>query len=109
MDWIKGFIKKHSRLQAFDDARKTLPPYPGFFVPKKAYRVVTQWQGKQVRNLGHCLFGVLAVALGLPDSIQVIPFKRALEWVRALSNFNRMAPYDSHTDKTMVYMEDHRD
>ena len=35
MDWIHGFLKKHARLQAFDDAWKTLPPYPGFFIPKK--------------------------------------------------------------------------
>ena len=35
MDWIQGLLKKHGRLQAFDDAWKTLPPYPGFFVPKK--------------------------------------------------------------------------
>ena len=35
IDWIQGFLKKHGRLQAFDDPWKTLPPYPGFFVPKK--------------------------------------------------------------------------
>jgi len=39
MDWIQGFLKKHARQQAFDDALKALPPYPGFFVPKMAYRV----------------------------------------------------------------------
>ena len=54
MDWISGFLKKHARLQAFDDTWKTLPSYTGFFVPKKAYREVTQWQGKEMRNLGRC-------------------------------------------------------
>ena len=44
MDWIHGFLKKHARLQAFDDGWKTLPPYPGFFIPKIAYREITQWQ-----------------------------------------------------------------
>jgi len=43
MDWIQGFLKKHARQQAFDDTWKALPPYPGFFVPKKAYREVTLW------------------------------------------------------------------
>ena len=52
IDWIQGFLKKHGRLQAFYDAWKTLPPYPGFFVPKKAYREFTQWQRKEMRNLG---------------------------------------------------------
>ena len=107
MDWIQGFRKKHGRLQAFDDAWKTLPPYLGFFVPKNAYREVTQWQGKEMRNLGGCLLVVLAVALRQPDSTQVIPFKRALKWVRALVDFNMMAQYRSHTDETMAYMEDY--
>ena len=40
IDWIQAFLKKHGRLQAFDDVWKTLPPYPGFLVPKKAYREV---------------------------------------------------------------------
>ena len=44
MDWISCFPKKHALLQAFDHTRKALPPYPEFFVPKKAYCEVTQWQ-----------------------------------------------------------------
>ena len=107
MDRIQGFLKKHGRLQAFDDSWKTLPSYPGFFVHKKAYREVTQWQGKEMRNLGLCLLGVLAVALRQPDSTQVIPFKRALDCVRALVDFNMMAQYRSHTEETMAYMEDY--
>ena len=107
MDWIQGFLKKHGRLQAFDNAWKTLPPYPGFFLPKRAYREVTQWQGKEMRNLGRCLSGVLALVLRQQDSTPVIPFKRALECVRAHVDFNMIAQYRSHTDETMVYMEDY--
>jgi len=102
MDWISGFLKKHARLQAFDDTWKALPPYPGFFVPKKAYREVTLWQGKVMRNLGPCLLGVLAVALCQPDSRQVIPFKHALDCVRALVDFNMIAQYRSHTHETIA-------
>jgi len=36
--WIKGFLKKDGRLEAFDEVWKALPPYPGFHVPNKAYR-----------------------------------------------------------------------
>ena len=56
--------------QAFDDAWKELQPYPGFSVPKRAYREVTQWQGKEMRNLGRCISAVLASALRNPDSFQ---------------------------------------
>ena len=67
MKWIEGFLKKHKRQQAFDDIWKTLPPYPGFNVLKKAYRQVTQWQGKEMRNLSRSISAVFASALGNPD------------------------------------------
>ena len=60
-----------------------------------------------MRNLGCCLLGVLAVALRQPDTTQVIPFKRALECVRALVDFHMMAQDRSHTDEGMAYMEDY--
>jgi len=109
MDWISGFLKKHARLQAFDTTWNALPPYPGFFVHKKAYREVTQWQGKEMMNLGRCLLGVLAVALRQPDSRQVITFKHAQDCVRALVDFNMMAQYRSHTRETIAYMEEYLD
>ena len=37
----------------------------------------------------------------------MIPFKRALECVWVLVDFNMMAQYRSHTDETMAYMEDY--
>jgi len=109
MDRISGFLKKHARLQAFDATWKALPPDPGFFVLKKASGEVTQWQGKEIRNLGWCLVGVLAVALRRPDSWKAIPFKHALDCVRALVDFNMMAQYRSHTPETIAYMEEYLD
>ena len=70
MEWVNGFLKKHKRQQAFDDAWKELPSYPGFSVPKKAYREVTQWQGKEMSNLGRCISPVLVSVLRNPDSSQ---------------------------------------
>jgi len=93
MDWIEAFLKKHGRLQAFDEVWKALPTYPGSLVPKNAYREVTQWQGKEMRKLGRCILGVLAVALRQPAGAHAIPFKRALRYVRALIDFNMMAQY----------------
>jgi len=67
---VEGFLKKHKRQQAFDDGWKEIPPYPGFSVLKKAYREITQWQGKETRNLGRCISALLASALRNPDSSQ---------------------------------------
>lgn len=105
MKWVEGFLKKHKRQQAFDDIWKQLPPYPGFGTPKKAYREVTQWQGKEMRNLGRCISAVLASALRNPDSSQQLPFKRALQCVCSLIDFTLMTQYHSHTPETLRYME----
>ena len=107
MDWIQGFLKNNAQQQAFDDTWKALPPYPGFFVPTKAYREVTQWQGQEMRNLGHCLMGVLAVALRQPDSTEMQPFRRALTCVWSLLDFTMVAQYRSHTPETISYMEEY--
>jgi len=107
MDWIQGFLKDHVRHQAFDDPWKALPPYPGSFVSKKAYREVRQWQGKEMRNLGRCLLGVLAVALSQPNSTQVQPFRHAFTCVRSLLDFTIMAQYRSHTPETISYIEEY--
>ena len=74
-------------------------------MPNKAYGEVTQWQGKEMRNLGLGLLGVLAVALRQPDSRQVTPFKHALYCVRSLVDFNMIAQYQSQTPVTIAYME----
>jgi len=62
-----------------------------------------------MRKLGRCVLGILAVALRQPGSAQLIQFKRALGWVRALDDFNMMAQYRSHTAETITYMEEYLD
>jgi len=62
-----------------------------------------------MRNLGHCILGVLAVALRQPGGAQAIPSKRALRCVRALVDFNMMTQYRSHTPDTIAYMEEYLD
>jgi len=37
MQWVEGFLTKHKRQQAFNDALNEIPSYPGFRIPKKAY------------------------------------------------------------------------
>ena len=102
---MEGFLKKHKRQQEFDDTWKAIPPYPGFSVRKTAYRDITQWQGKEMRNLGPCISAVLASALQNLDSSQYQDFKSALTSVSALGDFTLMAQYHSHTPDTLSYME----
>jgi len=100
-EWVEGFLKKHKLQQPFDDPWKEIPPYPGFSVPKKAYREITQWQGKERRNLSPCISAVLVSALQNLHSSQYQDFKRALKCVSALVDFTLMAQYRSHTPDTL--------
>jgi len=105
MEWVEGFLKMHKRQQAFDDTWKEIPPYPGFSLPKKAYREMPQWQGKEMPNIGRCVSAVLASHLRNPDSSQDHDFKTALNCVSALADFSLIAQYRSHTPDTLPYME----
>jgi len=104
MEWVEGFLKKHKRQQAFDDAGKEIPPYPGFRARKKAYCKITQWQGKEMRNLSRCISAVTASALRNPDSSQYQDFKCAVKCVSVLVDFTLMAQYRSHTPDILSYM-----
>jgi len=105
MEWVEGFLKKHKRQQAFDDAWKEVSPYPGLSIPKKAYLEVTQWQGKEIGNIGRSISAVLVSALRNPDSSQYHDIKSALKCVSALVDLSLMAQYHSYTPDTLVYME----
>jgi len=49
------------------------------------------------------------VALRQPGDAQVIPFKCALGYIRALVNFNMMAQYQNHPSDMIAYMKDYLD
>jgi len=97
MEWVEGFLKEHKRQQAFDNAWKEIPPYPGFSVPKRAYPEIRQWHGKEIRNLGLCIAAVLVSALRNPHSSQHADFNIALKCVGPLVDFSQMTQYRSVT------------
>ncbi|KAH8145068.1 uncharacterized protein LAJ45_10191 [Morchella importuna] len=105
MEWVQAFLKKHNRLEEFDKAWASIAPYPGLAVPNKAYRATTQWQGKEMRNLGRVVLGALAAALRNPGVAVRGDFAKALKCVRGLIDFHLMAQYGSHTTSTLNYME----
>jgi len=109
MDRIPGFLEKHGQLEVFDDVWIAFPPCPGFLLPKKTYREVSHWYGKEMRTHGLCVLGVPAIALRQPGSGQPILLKCTLRYIRALVEFNMMAQYRSHTEETITYMENYLD
>ncbi|KAG0632929.1 hypothetical protein HOY80DRAFT_854248, partial [Tuber brumale] len=116
MKWIIGFLKKYMRLQAFDAIWKNLPAYPGYSPPNKEYSRVSQWTGKEMRNLVRVLLPCFAAALCRPSTGECLIFTKALTCVRSIIDFTLMAQYQSHTKETIQYLEryfkafcDHKD
>jgi hypothetical protein len=106
MEWVQDFLKKHDRLDDFDKAWSSMGAYPGFTVPKKAYRQVSQWQGKEMRNLGRIVLAAFTTALRNPSDAQKNPFRNATRCVAALIDFHLLAQYKTHTETTLQYMHD---
>jgi len=79
MEWVEGFLKKHKRQQAFDNTRKEILPYPRLSVPKRAYHESTQWQGREMRNIGGSISAVLASALRNLNSSQYQKYQERFE------------------------------
>jgi len=72
---------------------------------KKAYGEVTQWQGKEMRNLSRCISAVIESAFRNPNSLQHHDFQNALKCVSTLVDFSLMGQYRRHTSDTLSYME----
>jgi len=96
MDWIQGFLEQHDRMNAFDHVWSRLPPYSGFTVPAKAYRMVTQWSGKEMQNFAKVILGAFTVALRRkanqpnPTGCQVQEFNKAIRCVYSMTDFYLM-------------------
>ena len=107
LDWVTAFLKQHQRLDSFDEIWRSMPPYPGFTPPRKAFREVFQRQGKEMRMFGRIVLAALVIALREPSPSQRYLFNHALECVRYLIDFHLMAQYRSHTADTLTYLDDY--
>ncbi|KAG0644868.1 hypothetical protein HOY80DRAFT_1068221, partial [Tuber brumale] len=91
--------------QAFDAVWKNLPAYPGYSSPNKEYSRVSQWTGKEMRNLVRVLLPCFAAVLCHPSTAERLIFTKALTCVRSIIDFTLMAQYQSHTQETIQYLE----
>src|SRR5205807_6194267 len=101
LEWITTFLKQHDHLDHFDSIWRSMPPYSGFALPQKAFREVSQWQGKEMWMFGRIIHPAMAIVLREPSPFQRGLFNRALECVRNLVDFHLMAQYRSHIAETL--------
>ena len=111
IDWIQDFLEHYERINVFDYVWRRLPPYPGFCVLTKSYRVVSQQSGKEIRNFAKVILGTFAAALRRTTNQprltggQVQEVNKAILSVRSLTDFHLMTQYLSQTDQTISYLK----
>jgi len=83
-----------------------VPAYHNLTPKTKSYEEVSQWNGKEMKEMSRYLLGVVTQSLQGGSPAQRPIFNRAIECTRALLEFYMYARYKSHDDATLSYMED---
>jgi len=113
MKWVQEFLDHVGRLTIFDHTWSRLSPFPGFSRPNKAYRSVSQWQGKEIRNLCHVLLAAFAAALSQTSDTSAMASQHkvlchnAILCVWYLTDFILMAQYRVHTHGIIESIKDY--
>jgi len=115
MKWVQEFLAYVGRMTTFDHKCSRQPHFPGFTRPNKAYRSVTQWQGKEMRNLPRVLLGVFTAALSRTTDADPIAARhkplchKAILRVRYITDYILIAQYQVPTHGSIQSMKDYRE
>jgi hypothetical protein len=104
--WIFHFMKTHERLDKYNAILLSVPAYHDLTPKNKAYEEVTQWNGKEMKEMSRYLRGVVTQSLRGGSPTQRAILNRAIECTRALLEFYMYARYKSHDDATLSFLED---
>jgi len=99
-------MKTHERLAKYNAIWLSVPAYRNLTPKNKSYDEVSQWNGKEMKDMSWYLLGVVTQSLQGGNPTQRPVFNRAIECTRALFEFYMYARYKSHDDATLSYMED---
>jgi len=93
LDWIKGFLESHDRLNAFDSIWSSMAPYPGNYVPRKLYQLSSQVCSKEMQSILIVILVVFTASLRRKTNVvcatarQEEDFRKAITCVRYLTDF----------------------
>lgn len=104
LGWLYAFVKKHRRQALFDKVWIGLNPFPGLYRFKKAYSLVKQWQGREMRSMGRVVLICLAATLSTHTPAEEKPIAECLRCVHAYIDHHMFAQYRSHTDGSIDCM-----
>ena len=103
---IFHFMKTHERLDKSNAIWLSVPAYHNLKSKNKSHEEVSQWNGKEMKEMSRYLLGVVTQSLRGGSPAQRPIFNRAIDCTRALLEFYMYARYKSHNDATLSNMED---
>jgi hypothetical protein len=106
LKWIFHFIKTHERLDKYNAIWLSVPAYHDLTPKNKTFEEVSQWDGKEMKEMSRALLGVVTQSLQGGSTAQSPIFNHAIECTQALLEFYTYARYTSHNDATLSYIKD---
>jgi hypothetical protein len=85
--WIFHFMKTPERLDKYNAIGLSVPAYHELTPKNKSYEEVSQWNGKEMKEISRYLHGVVTQSLQGGSPAQRPIFNRAIECTRALLEF----------------------
>jgi hypothetical protein len=104
--WIFHFMKTHEWLDKYNEIWLSVPAYHHRTPKSKSYEEVSQWNGKEMKEITRNLLGVVTPSPRGGSPAQCPIFNHSIDCTWALSDFYIYARYKSHDDATLSYMED---
>ena len=93
MKRIIRFLKKYKQLQTFNAIWKSLAVYPAYSAMNKVYsRIISQWTGKEIRNVVKAILPGFAISLRRPSAVQCTILNYALTCVQLIVDFTVTFP-----------------
>jgi hypothetical protein len=103
--WIFDFMKMHEWLDKYNAIWLSMAAYHDLTPKTKSYEAVSQWDGKEMKEMSRYLFGVVIQSLRGGSPTQCLIFSLLIFCTQALSEFFMYPPYISHDDATFSYMQ----
>jgi len=104
--WIFHFMRTHEWLDKYNAIWLSVPAYHNLTPKNKSYDDVSQWNGKEMKEMSRYLLGVVTQSLRGESPTQRAIFNHPIEYTQALLEFYMSAQYKSYDNATLSYMED---
>jgi len=104
--WVFHLMKTHKQLDKYNAIWLSVPAYQHLTLRNKSHEEVSQWNGKEMKEMSLDLLGVVTQSLRGRNHAQRPRFICAVECTQVLLEFYMYARYKSQDDATLSYIQD---